>query len=329
MEYVLSIVLLLVGFVLLVKGADFFVSSSASIARKFNVSPLVIGLTLVALGTSLPELAVSFVASLTVAPGATADIAMGNVVGSSIANIALILGLTAVTMPVRTAKSMRTKEFPFLIISTILILVFSVWFQSSTMIVWWEALILLLAFIAYIIVMIVTSKNTEIVEEYQLLNPKKSIIMLILGLVGVTLGGYMVTEGASSLATNVLVQIFSMTETKAITLVGLTVVAVGTSLPEMVTSVAAAKKGENEIAFGNLVGSNIFNVLFIIGLSGLVTPLGINPDVIIDLWLLLGFVVIAVVFAISKSVINKKEGFTLVLLYVAYIVYIVFRAFNG
>jgi cation:H+ antiporter len=329
MEYVLSIVLLLVGFVLLVKGADFFVSSSASIARKFNVSPLVIGLTLVALGTSLPELAVSFVASLTVAPGATADIAMGNVVGSSIANIALILGLTAVTMPVRTAKSMRTKEFPFLIISTILILVFSVWFQSSTMIVWWEALILLLAFIAYIIVMIVTSKNTEIVEEYQLLNPKKSIIMLILGLVGVTLGGYMVTEGASSLATNVLVQIFSMTETKAITLVGLTVVAVGTSLPEMVTSVVAAKKGENEIAFGNLVGSNIFNVLFIIGLSGLVTPLGINPDVIIDLWLLLGFVVIAVVFAISKSVINKKEGFTLVLLYVAYIVYIVFRAFNG
>jgi len=329
MEYVLSIILLLVGFVLLVKGADFFVSSSASIARKFNVSPLVIGLTLVAFGTSLPELAVSFVASLTVAPGATADIAMGNVVGSNIANIALILGLTAVTKPVLSSKSMRTKEFPLLIISTLLILVFSVWFQSTTMIVWWEALILLFAFMVYIIVMIKSGQQTEDIESIPLLNPKKAIVLLIIGLAGVTLGGYMVTEGASSLATNVLVSIFSMTETKAITLIGLTVVAVGTSLPEMVTSVVAAKKGENEIAFGNLVGSNIFNVLFIVGLSGLVTPLGINADVIIDLWLLLGIVVVAVVFAISKSVINKKEGFTLILLYVAYIIYIVFRAFNG
>lgn len=328
MDNFLSILLLIVGFIFLVKGADFFVSSSSSIARKFNVSPLVIGLTLVAFGTSLPELAVSFVASLTVAPGATADIAMGNVIGSSIVNISLILGLTAFVRPIAISKTMRKKEFPYLIFSTVLILALSVYFQSDAMIVWWESLILLFAFALYVYMMIKTSNTIEDIESIPLLNPKKSIILLIIGLAGVTLGGYMVTQGASNLATSVLVSIFSMTETKAITLVGLTVVALGTSLPEMVTSVVAAKKGENEIAFGNLVGSNIFNVLLITGLSGLVTPLGINPDVIIDTWILLAFVVIAVLFAVTKSIISKKEGFGLIVIYLVYVTYIIIRAFG-
>jgi len=328
MEYFISFVLLIIGFLFLVKGADYFVTSSSSIARKFNVSPLVIGLTLVAFGTSLPELAVSFIASLTVEPGATADIAMGNVIGSNIVNITLILGLTALANPIRVSKTMHRKEFPYLLFSAVLILVLSVLFQFTTMIVWWEAIILLIAFIGYVYLMIKTSKNADQQGEIPILDTKKAIILLILGLAGVTIGGFMVTEGASTLATSVLVSVFSMTETKAITLVGLSIVAVGTSLPEMVTSIVAAKKGENEIAFGNLVGSNIFNVLFILGISGVVTPLGINGDVITDTWIMLGVTVLAVVMAISKNIVSKKEGSFLIIVYAFYLVYIFFRAFG-
>ncbi|WP_025725490.1 calcium/sodium antiporter [Acholeplasma granularum] len=326
MDYVINIGLLIIGFIFLVKGADFFVASSSSIARKFRVSPLVIGLTLVAFGTSLPELAVSFIASLTVAPGATADIAMGNVIGSSIVNITLILGLTALVRPVKVSNTMYRKEFPYLLFSTALILVLALFFQSDTRIVWYEALILLISFIVYIYIMIKSGKSENEDTEFKILNMKKSVLLLIVGLAGVTLGGYMVTEGASNLATTVLVGLFGMSTTKAITLVGLSVVAVGTSLPEMVTSVVAAKKGENEIAFGNLVGSNIFNILFILGLSGLFTPLGINGDVVIDTFIMLGITIIAVVFAITKDMVSKKEGFILVLIYTAYVTYIVLRA---
>lgn len=328
MEHVINVVLLIVGFLFLVKGADFFVASSSSIARKFNVSPLVIGLTLVAFGTSLPELTVSFIASLTVAPGATADIAMGNVIGSNIVNITLILGLTALARPVKVSKTMHRKEFPYLIFSTVLILILSLYFQADTRIVWYEALILLFSFIGYIYVMIHTGKSDEIIEDIKVFDMKKAIILLIIGIAGVSLGGWMVTSGAKNIATDVLVSIFSMTETKAVTLVGLSIVAIGTSLPEMVTSVVAAKKGENEIAFGNLVGSNIFNILFILGLSGIVTPLGINSDVIIDTWIMLGVTVIAVLMAISKGVVSKKEGLLLTFIYISYLVYIILRALS-
>lgn len=326
MDHVINIGLLVIGFLFLVKGADFFVASSSSIARKFNVSPLVIGLTLVAFGTSLPELAVSFIASLTVEPGATADIAMGNVIGSNIVNITLILGLTALARPVKVSKTMHRKEFPYLIFSTVLILILSVFFQSDTRIVWYEATILLIAFIGYVYIMIRTGKSDEITEEIKIIDMKKAIILLLIGVAGVSLGGWMVTSGAKNIATDVLVTIFLMTETKAVTLVGLSIVAIGTSLPEMVTSIVAAKKGENEIAFGNLVGSNIFNILFILGLSGIVTPLGINGDVIIDTWIMLGVTIVAVLMAISKGVVSKKEGLLLTLIYITYVVYIILRA---
>ncbi|HAX03241.1 MAG: hypothetical protein A2Y45_01230 [Tenericutes bacterium GWC2_34_14] len=328
MDYVFNVGLLIIGFLFLVKGADFFVASSSSIARKFNVSPLVIGLTLVAFGTSLPELAVSFIASLTVEPGATADIAMGNVIGSNIVNITLILGLTALAKPVKVSKTMHKKEFPYLILASVLILLLSLFFQSDTQIVWYEAIILLIAFIGYVYIMIKSGKNSDDQGEFKVLDMKKAIFLLILGLAGVTTGGYMVTEGASNLATSVLVSFFSMTETKAITLVGLSIVAVGTSLPEMVTSIVAARKGENEIAFGNLVGSNIFNILFILGLSGLFNPLGINGDVMIDTYIMLAVTVIAVLMAISKGVVTKKEGLLLTLIYVSYVIYIILRALS-
>ncbi|PKK93567.1 MAG: sodium:proton exchanger [Tenericutes bacterium HGW-Tenericutes-6] len=327
MDYVLHIGMLLVGFVFLIKGADYFIVSSSSIARKFNVSPLIIGLTLVAFGTSLPELAVSFTASITAKMnGTTADIAMGNVIGSNVANLTLILGFSALMIPIVAKKSMFKREFPFLIVITVVIALLSLIFQSDYRIVWWEALILLLFFGYYMYMMISHKNEVQIAEEIHIVDVKKAIILLVIGITGVSFGGFMVTTGAEFIAVELLVTAFSMSLTKATTLVGLSVVALGTSLPELVTSVMAAKKGENEIALGNVVGSNVFNTVFIVGLSGLVTPLRMNQDVIIDTWIVLGITVVMVIFAFTKGSISKKEGFILVLIYVLYITYIILRA---
>ena len=326
MDLWLSVLILIFGFIFLVKGADFFVSSSSSIARKLNVTPLVIGLTLVAFGTSLPELAVSFIASLSVDPGATADMAMGNVVGSNIVNITLILGLTALTRPIRVSKTMYRKEFPYLIFSSILVTCLAFWFQSDTKIVFFEALLMLLCFLGYIILMLKTSKTDDVLDDVKIFNTKQSIFLLMIGLLGVTSGGWMVTRGAESLALDLLVNFVGMSATQAITLVGLTIVAVGTSLPEMVTSIVAAKKGENEIAYGNLIGSNIFNVLFILGLSGLFSSLGVNPDVMFDMWIMIGVTLVAVIASISFGHVSKKEGLLLTMIYLMYVAFIIVRS---
>lgn len=328
MDIVLNFGLLIIGFIFLIKGADFFVVSSSSMARKHNISPLIIGLTLVAFGTSLPELAVSFVSSLTVEPGMTADIALGNVIGSNIVNITLILGLTALVRAVPVSPTMHKREFPYLILATIVIVALVFFFQSDYLISQWEALILLLLFGFYIYLMM-TNKNQPIDNiEIKVLDSKKAILLLIVGIAGVSLGGFMVTKGAEFLAVKLLVESVGMTITKATTLVGLSIVAVGTSLPEMVTSVVAAKKGENEIAFGNIVGSNIFNILFILGLSGIFTPLGVNTDVAIDTLILIPITLFAVIFAISKEKVSRLEGFVLVCIYMMYLVYIILRALS-
>jgi cation:H+ antiporter len=326
MQIFINFLFLIFGFVFLIKGADYFVISASSIARKFHVSPLIIGLTLVAFGTSLPELAVSFAAALTVAPGATADIAMGNVIGSNIVNITMILGLSAIAMPILVNKSMIKREFPFLIGTSILIAILSLYFQNDAQISRFEAVILLLSFSWYLFLMISSHKNTAVSEEIHVVDSKKALILLFFGLSGVVIGGYLVTSGAEYLAIELLVDGFGVDPSKAVTLVGLSVVAIGTSLPELATSVVAAKKGENEIALGNIVGSNIFNVLFILGISGVVTPLGINNDVLIDTVLLIGITITAVIFSITGQKISKIEGWILVIMYVTYIAYIILRA---
>jgi cation:H+ antiporter len=325
MDILFNIILLLVGFVFLIKGADFFVVSSSSIAHKFNVSPLIIGLTLVAFGTSLPELAVSFAAALTVQPGQTADIAMGNIIGSNIANLTLILGASAVALPILVKKSMSKREFPFLIGMTILIAILGFFFQADAQIVWWEALILLVVFAYYMFLMLTGEKEIPS-EDIKIINMKKAVLLLFVGIAGVSIGGTMVTRGAEFIAINGLVTFAGMSITKATTLVGLSVVALGTSLPELVTSVVAAKKGENEIALGNVVGSNVFNTLFIVGLSGIVTPLGLNGDVLIDMIILIVITSIMILFSITKGKITKIEGWILLGIYVVYIFYIIIRA---
>lgn len=325
MDILFNIILLLVGFVFLIKGADFFVVSSSSIAHKFNVSPLIIGLTLVAFGTSLPELAVSFAAALTVQPGQTADIAMGNIIGSNIANLTLILGASAIALPILVKKSMSKREFPFLIGMTILIAILGFFFQADAQIVWWEALILLVVFAYYMFLMLTGEKEIPS-EDIKIINMKKAVLLLFVGIAGVSIGGTMVTRGAEFIAINGLVTFAGMSITKATTLVGLSVVALGTSLPELVTSVVAAKKGENEIALGNVVGSNVFNTLFIVGLSGIVTPLGLNGDVLIDMIILIVITTIMILFSITKGKITKIEGWILIGIYVVYIFYIIIRA---
>ncbi|MCF7932166.1 MAG: calcium/sodium antiporter [Acholeplasmataceae bacterium] len=327
MDVLFHLAALIAGFIFLIKGADFFVVSASSIAKKFNVPTLIIGLTLVAFGTSLPELAVSFAASISAKQqGMTADIAIGNIIGSNIANMTLILGFTALMAPVIVRKNMFKKEFPILLLSSILILVVALFFQQSLAIVWWESLLLLALFGLYMFYVLKSPKDQMAPEDLPVIDMKKAIVLLLVGLIGVTLGGSAVTWGAENLALNFLVNSFHMDATKATTLVGLSIVALGTSLPELVTSMMAAKKGENEIALGNVVGSNIFNTLLVVGLSGSVVSLGIEQAVILDMGIVIAITVIVLIFSWTKHVITRFEGLILGLLYVTYIIFIIIRS---
>ncbi len=329
MQIFLNILYLIIGFYLLIKGADFFVESSASIAKRLRIPTLIIGLTLVAFGTSLPELAVSLTAAIKASTeGSSADIAMGNIVGSNIANITLILGTSAIMMPIIAHKTIRKREFPFLLGMSILLFVLALLFQADYQIVWWEAMLLLFSFAIYLVIMAKTKQEDEIIEEIHLISNKKAIILLIIGLVGVSLGGMLVTNAAEFISLQVLTDLFGVLETDAKTLVGLSIVALGTSLPELVTSIVATNKNEGDIALGNVIGSNIFNSLLIVGLAGVITPLGINRNVIIDMVIVVGLTILIFVFTLTKKQLSKREGTILLVLYVLYITYIILRAFS-
>jgi cation:H+ antiporter len=328
MDIFLNIIGLVIGFILLIKGADFFVDSSSSIAKKLKVPTLIIGLTLVAFGTSLPELAVSFSASIAArAANTTADIAMGNIIGSNIANLTLILGASAVMMPIAVKKSMLKREFPFLIVITILIAILGYFFQSDQQITQFEATILLIFFIGYMYMMFKTDKE-DVLEEIHIIDTKKAILLLIVGLVGVTLGGILVTNTAEFLSIKVLTDSFGINQSDAQAFIGLSVVALGTSLPELVTSMVAAKKGESDIALGNVIGSNVFNTLLVVGFAGVVTPLGISSGVAIDFFIVIAITLIVFVLSLLKSKLSRIDGIIFLSIYVIYIAYIILRTFG-
>lgn len=327
MTILLHILMLIIGFVFLIKGADFFVLSSSSIAKRLKISPFVIGLTLVALGTSLPELAVSLSATIGLKAGESADIAMGNIVGSNISNITLILGFSIITLPLIIKDNMRKKEFPFFLIMTVIFATVGFLFAGTNQISLIESIVLLLVFSFYMYLMI-TNKDAHEEEDIKLIDLKLAIILVIVGLLGVTLGGVMVTNAAKNLSVDILVNLFNVELSKATTLIGLSVVALGTSLPELVTSIVAARKNEGEIALGNVVGSNIFNSLFITGVAGLFNPLILNNDVKIDMIILVGITLFVSFFAIFKGKLSRVVGYILVSTYFIYIVYIILRAFN-
>ena len=327
------IVLLGVGVFFLVKFCDIFVDSASSIAKKLKVSPLVIGLTIVAMGTSCPELAVSVSDSIaSLSSGGNANVALGNVVGSNICNILLVLGLSALFTPMIVRKSIIKKELPILLGVSSLLVIFGCFFNlgDKLAIVRWEAIIFVVLIIAYLVYVVLSAKKGNGEEQSQgeevVIKDMpiwKSIILCVVGIAGIIIGGEMVVFGAKGLATEGALAI-GLDQDLTEALVGLTIVAVGTSLPELVTSVIAAKKGENELAIGNVVGSNIFNILFILGIAGTVNPLTTGSQIVVDLLVMLGITLLLFVLSLGGKL-GKKQGFVLLSCYVLYLGYLITR----
>jgi cation:H+ antiporter len=307
MSIFIAIVLLVLGFVLLIKGADWFVDGAAGIAARFGIPQLVIGLTIVAMGTSAPEAAVS----ITAAKAGNAGITIGNVIGSNIMNILLILGITSVITSVAVQKSTIRYEIPFMLVISVLLLVLGV---TDSSIVRWEGAVLWLFFIIYMVYLFVMAKNGEAEEEEE--KPRAlwlQIGMLLVGAVGIVVGADLTVDNAT-----VIAQFLGMDDR----LIGLTIVAFGTSLPELVTSVTAARKGKADIAIGNIVGSNVFNILFVVGTTALITPVAFETGFLVD-----GIVAIAAGILLWIGVMKEKKlrrptGMIMLLAYGAYFVYL-------
>ena len=331
MEIWLAVILLLVGFVLLVKGADFFVDGASNIARYLKISSLIIGLTVVAFGTSLPEAAVSISGVIQ----GIDDVSFGNIIGSNIFNLLLILGVSTLILPVVVNEEILKRDLPISILAAIIIIPMYYFLHEngSSALVRFEGLILILLLAGFMFLMFKSANktrndiiNSSTLQDSNKSNPKeieaptmsksKSIVLVLIGLIGIVAGGIMVTNGAKEIAL-----FFGMSEW----LVGLTIVSVGTSLPELVTSITAAMKKENDIAVGNVVGSNIFNLLFILGFSSLVSPVKINSTAIFDLIFLVVISIIVLLFAFRERKLGRVEGGFLTLMYLGYLVYIIIR----
>lgn len=321
MEMVLAFVLLLVGFVLLVKGADVFVDGSSGIAKFLKIPSIVIGLTIVAFGTSAPEAAVSIIAGV----NGSNDIAVGNVIGSNMFNLLGVLGISALIKPVRVDGQIVKKEFPFMLAATAVFALAA--FDTalgggeSNIISRSEAFILLIlmGIFLYSVITFALRSRKESGADDDNDKPKsllKCILFTVGGLAGIIIGGQLVVDNASKIA-----QQFGMSET----LVGLTIVAVGTSLPELVTSIVAARKGESDIAIGNVVGSNVFNILFVLAASAAITPMNINGQGLCDLLILVGVSVMAYIFCVTKKTVNRVEGGVLVAMYAGYMAFAIIR----
>lgn len=303
MEFVLQIGLLIIGFVLLIKGADIFVDGSSGIAAKFGIPQLVIGLTIVAMGTSSPEAAVSISAALK----GSAEITIGNIVGSNILNILIILGISSVIVPLAVAKSTMRYEIPFMIVITVLLLVTGL--NGSIGIV--EGIILLSAFAVYLTYLFIMAKNDMKQED----SPKdistvKAALFIILGLAMIVLGSNFTVDAASAIALSL-----GLSER----FIGLTIVALGTSLPELCTSVSAARKGNADIAIGNIVGSNIFNILFIVGLSALITEVPFARNFIFDTLIAAAAAVMLLICCLlGKGRLKRSAGILMLIGYTVY-----------
>jgi len=336
----LTIVLFLLGFVLLIKGADILVDGSSSIARKFGLSSFFIGLTIVAFGTSAPELVVSTLASVKESSG----IALGNIIGSNISNTLLILGISAIIAPLVIKKAAVHKEVPFSLLAILAVgilvndfLIDQIMPNGLTRI---DGLILILFFTIFIYYTFGITKTKENIfkktrfanvarravgeikqatengiKEY---NNSVSIVMIIAGLAGLAIGGKWIVDGAISFA-----QFWGVSEA----LVGLTIVAVGTSLPELAASGMAAYKGRTDIAVGNVVGSNIFNFLWVLGLSSIIRPIGYNSVLNIDMLILIGITILLLflIYIGRKNVLGRWEGATLLGLYACYVAFLIWR----
>ena len=319
-------ILLIIGFVLLIKGADFFVDGSSSVAKILKVPTIIIGLTVVAFGTSMPELSVSVTAALR----GSNDLAVSNVLGSNIFNLLVVLGCCALVKPVAAKWSLLKKEFPFSILITIILLLVDSDFSvmkildgnQEFVLGRWAGLLFLILFVLYIYATVKSALRSRAEakdmeeEEYKTMSPLKSSIYIVIGLIGIVWGGNLVVDSASNIALT-----FGWSQT----FIGLTIVALGTSLPELVTSVVAARKGENDLAVGNVVGSNIFNILLILGVSSFITPITLDVTAVYDTIILIIASIVVYVSAISKREIQRKEGILFLVCYFAFFLYVFMR----
>ncbi len=302
-------VLLIIGFILLIKGADFFVDGASSVAKLLKVPSVIIGLTIVAMGTSAPEAAVSISAGI----AGSSDIALSNVIGSNIFNLLLVVGISAIICPMDTEKIIMQRDIWWSLGAAIVVFIMMMDMKVSTI----EGVFLLAGIIAYIATLVrAAKKNREDGEEVKTMSPIKSIICIIGGLAAIVLGGDLVVDSACDIAAA-----FGMSEA----LIGLTIVAMGTSLPELVTSVVAAKKGESGLALGNVVGSNIFNLLFILGSASAITSINVASELFIDTAILIGVTLMMYFLCRSKEKTTRTEGIICVLIYAAYMAYIIIR----
>ena len=313
MEYVLNLVMLIAGFFFLVKGADLFVDGSSSVAKIFKIPSVIIGLTIVSIGTSLPEAAVSITSSLQ----GSYDLSIANVIGSNIFNLLMVVGFSAIICPFAIDKMIMKRDFPICIGITGVLAVMLIDKTLSRL----EAGILFAIFVIYLVLLVMSAlKDRQQAEEVvKTMSVPKSLLFILLGGAGIILGGTFTVDSAKFFAAE-----FGMSEM----LIGLTVVAVGTSLPELVTSIVAAKKGESEIALGNVVGSCIFNVMFILGMSGVVHPLFCGVEALIDTVILIVVNVIMYILCITGKKVNRAEGAICIVVYVLYVAYTIVRAFG-
>ncbi len=321
MSFVISLLLLLAGFALLIKGADFFVDGSVMLAKKLRIPSLIVGLTIVAMGTSAPELAVSVSSALSGSNG----LAVSNVIGSNLFNLLMVLGVCSIISPLPVSEEVIKKDYPVSAAAMLLFVIFIVGGVLGRL----EAAVLFAGLVVYIILSIrsarsnLTEAGNEDVDPGFTFSPLRCILCIAGGIAGIVIGGQLVVDNAQSIALS-----FGMSET----LTGLTICAMGTSLPELVTSVTAARRNETEMAVGNVVGSNIFNALGILGISGVITPInlaaagdGSDMNAMIDGVILVIVSIIAFTCCKTSRKITRGEGIALVLIYAAYMAYIVVR----
>ncbi len=308
----MTYVLLIVGFLLLIKGADFFVEGSAAVAKKLRVPTMIIGLTIVAMGTSAPECAVSIAASI---KGSNA-MAISNVVGSNIFNLMVVCGFCALFTPLIVHAKTLKQEFPFSILAAIVMLIAGFIGMTLGRIDGAILLVLFVFFLAWMVKSALNARaNAEVIEEEDVkdLGNLQCLLYIIGGIIAIVIGGDLVVDSATEIA-----RTFGLSEN----LIGLTIVAFGTSLPELVTSAVAAKKGEVDMALGNVIGSNIFNILLVAGVAATVSPMAFLMENVIDLVILIVMSIVVWSFASTKKKIGRAEGIFMLLIYVAYIVYI-------
>ena len=314
----LTYFLFLVGFVLLIKGADWLVDGSSSVARKLKISNIVIGLTIVAFGTSAPELIVNIMASIR----GNSDIAIGNIVGSNIANILLILGISAIIFPLAVKKGTVFKEIPLSLLAVV-----ALWFMANDVLLDGasantlgviDGFIFILFFIIFLYYTFGISKSKNKEDKAKEFKTSSSVFLILIGIAALTIGGNWIVEGAIMIAKHL-----GISEA----LIGLTIVAIGTSLPELATSAVAAYKKNPDIAIGNVVGSNIFNIFWILGVSALIHPIRFAPIMNFDIYFLVfttAFLFISM-FIGKKHLLERWQGVLFILTYVAYITYLIIR----